>query len=109
MSKPEASESWVEIVGRVTEASKALLGEAVVAVFGGVTSGNLTAASDVDILLVSKRLPRTARGRAELKEALEKEAGLPPINPVEIHLATPEEAERNPIYREVLRNHAQES
>jgi len=96
------SKELADVIDRVSNAAKGLLCDAVVRVFGSVASGDYTPASDVDILITSQNVPRGAMARAELKVALEKQAGLPPINSVEIYLVTPEEAWANPIYREVL-------
>ncbi len=90
------------MVRRISIAAKKLLDGALVKVFGSAVSGDYTASSDLDILVVSPKIPRGALARAELKVALEKRARLPLINSVEIHLATPEEAETNPIYREII-------
>lgn len=92
------------MIRRVSIAAKKLLDDAVVKVFGSAVSGDYVASSDLDILVVSRKIPKGAMARAELKVSLEKHARLPLINPVEIHLATPQEAESNPIYREIMMN-----
>jgi len=48
-------------------------------------------------LIVADRLLRDFRVRGNLKAEIEEEAGLPLYHPFEIHLATREEAEANPI------------
>ena len=51
------------------------------------------AASDIDILIVSENLPRSARERSLLRMEIEERAGLLEVHPFELHLADPEEAE----------------
>jgi len=93
---------WRTISERVAEAARRVLGDVQVVVFGSIL-GSFTASSDIDILVVASVLPSGLAERAELKRAVEEEAGLPPINPVQIHLATKKEAESYPIYLEALR------
>lgn len=91
--------NWRDVVRRLAEAARRILGDVEVVVFGSVIEGGYTAASDIDVLIVLRDAPMGAIKRAELKAAVEEEAGLPPFHPVEIHLATVKEAETNPIYR----------
>ena len=90
---------WCEAI---TRASTEVLGLCEVYVFGSVIEGRAAGGSDVDLLIVAKRLPRDFRVRSGLKAEIEELANLPLYHPFEIHLATKEEAEKNPIYREAL-------
>jgi predicted nucleotidyltransferase len=81
---------WAE---RIAQASAKLLGDVEVFVLGSAVKGELVVGSDIDILIVSPKLPRGNWERAGLKAELEELSGLPLIHPVEIHLANPGEAE----------------
>jgi len=83
-----------------THSVRKLLGE-LGKVLGKV--GEVTAASDLDILIISGRLPRDVKGRVRVKEEIEVKAKLPLIHSVDIHLATPLEVKLNPIYKEALK------
>ena len=93
---------WKPFIPRICTVAKETLGEVRVILFGSTVYGEATAASDIDILVISESLPKTVRARARLKAALEEKAGLPPAHPIEIHLATLKEAQANPIYKEAL-------
>lgn len=98
----EALKNWRGTAEKVAEAARRLRNVQVV-VFGSIVEDKFTASSDIDILIMSEDIPKGAIKRAWLKKAIEERAGLPPIHPVEIHLATKKEAEANPIYLEALR------
>jgi len=83
--------NWKEYGHKIAEAASQVLGECEVFAFGSVVEGKATGGSDVDIIVVSRHLPRD--GRSRLKALIEEGAGLPPFHPFEIHLVTPEEAE----------------
>jgi len=95
----EMVKEWRSYAKRVAEAARTLLGTCEVYVFGSVVKGQATGASDVDILIVSDKIPKSCKGKGELKAKIEEEAGLPLYHPFEIHLATDEEARENPVYR----------
>ena len=90
---------WSEAIA--SAAGKAL-GLCNIYVFGSVIEGHATGGSDVDVLIVADRLLKDFRVRGNLKAEIEEVAGLPLYHPFEIHLATREEAETNPIYREAV-------
>jgi len=56
-------------------------------VFGSVVEGKATGGSDVDILIVSDKIPENSRDRGNLKAKIEEMTGLPLSHPFEIHLA----------------------
>jgi predicted nucleotidyltransferase len=87
--------SWKDWVGRILEASREILSPNLkgVYVFGSAITGRLTAASDIDILIVAENLPKSARARSQLRMEIEERAGLPQVHPFELHLADPGEAE----------------
>jgi len=87
----EMLRNWKEYGHKIAEAASKVLGECEVFAFGSVVEGRATGGSDVDIIVVSRHLPRGERGR--LKALMEEMAGLPPFHPFEIHLVTPKEAE----------------
>ena len=90
---------WSEAIA---EAAGEVLGLCGVYVFGSVVEGRVTGGSDVDILIVAERLSEDFRLRGDLKAEIEEKANLPLYHPFEIHLATGEEVESNPIYREAV-------
>ena len=95
--------NWRRLAAGLKEAATRILGEDVeVCVFGSVPRGEFTAASDLDVLVMSPKIPEDPGKRAELVIALEEAVGIGPLdpNPLEIHLATPKEAE---WYLKVLR------
>ena len=102
LEKAEMLKNWRDVAGRIAEVARRIFGDAEVVVFGSVIKGDLTAVSDIDMLIVLKDMPMGAVKRAELKKAIEEEAELPLIHAVEIHLVTKKEAETNPIYRTAL-------
>ena len=95
-------ENWKDIVKALTNSAKEILGDAEVVPFGSIVEGKATATSDLDILVIVNDLPRSALNRAQIISKIEEATGLPPIHPIQIHLATWQEAETNPIYKEVL-------
>ena len=75
-------------IGRI--ASELLGDEGVeVYLFGSFAEGRHTPSSDIDILVVSEKAPRTAGGRAEIIGAILRRIGLD--SPFEIHLIGPDE------------------
>jgi predicted nucleotidyltransferase len=94
--------NWLPWTKKIADAAKKTLGECQVYVFGSVAKRTTTGASDVDILIVCRELPKDEKGRGNAKARLEEAAGLPLYHPFEIHLATREEAQANPIYRTAI-------
>jgi len=95
-------ENWKDIVKALTDSTKKVLGDVEVVPFGSIVEGKATATSDLDILVIVKDLPRSALTRAQIISKIEEATGLPPIHPIQIHLTTWQEAETNPIYKEIL-------
>jgi len=83
---------WVKWSKRIADASKEILGECKVFVFGSVVEEKAVGGSDVDILIVYNKLPESKRERAEIIAKIEEEAELPLYHPFEIHLVNEEEA-----------------
>lgn len=67
------------------------LGDAKVFVFGSVVKGKATPASDVDLLILSKRMPERMSERSKIKAKIWKEIGI--FSPFEIHLVDEKEFE----------------
>jgi len=78
---------------RIAEASKSVLGDCEVYVFGSYIEGEATGGSDVDILIISDRVPQKTSVRWDLISRIEDLSGLPPFHPYEIHLVNRREAE----------------
>ena len=87
---------WRRYVPAVARAARDLLGpETRVYVAGGAAEDRLTVVSDVDIVVVSPRVPRDGRGKLHLaldiRDLAVTRYGLPWDYPVDLHLYTPEE------------------
>lgn len=77
----EILKDWKEYVGRIKAAAEGLLKGCEVHAFGSVISGGLTAASDIDVLVIAESLPKTLMERAKVKGEIERLANLPPYHP----------------------------
>jgi len=83
---------WERWVRRIARASRKVLGDCRVIVFGSVVEGKQTGGSDVDVLIIAKgKYGNIERGRIIAR--IEEEAGLPLFHPFEIHLVDEKEAE----------------
>lgn len=100
--------NWKENVGNVASAAHSLLRNCEVYAFGSAISGKLTAASDIDVLIIAEDLPKKIMKRAELKVRIEGLANLPPYHPIQIHLIERDELKRSSIYSEVAKNKQEE-
>jgi predicted nucleotidyltransferase len=100
----EILKDWKEYVNKITKAAKDLLQSCEVYAFGSAVSSGLTAASDIDVLIVTENLPNTLMKRAKVKEEIEQLANLPPHHPIQIHLVTRKEAKQSSIYSKVSSN-----
>ncbi|AAB89634.1 MULTISPECIES: nucleotidyltransferase domain-containing protein [Archaeoglobus] len=78
----------------IKKLAKKMLEDAEVYVFGSVVEGRHTPANDIDILIVSKHVPKRNEDRAKIVGQILKDIDV--FAPFEIHLATPELFE---IYR----------
>ncbi len=87
---------WRRYVPAVARAARDLLGpDTRVYVVGGAAEGRLTVLSDIDIVIVSRNVPRDERRKLHLKLDIRDRAvtlyGLPWDYPVDIHLYNEEE------------------
>jgi len=91
----ELLREWRRWVDRIAGSARMVLADNLrgVYVFGSMARGDAVAASDVDLLIIAGRLPRSQRERSRLKLRIIKGAGLPEVNPFEVHLVDGEEAE----------------
>lgn len=91
--RAEMVRRWREWIPRLVQAASEILGEGVeVYVFGSAAEGKLTAASDVDLLLVVDEVPDDFFELERLKREVEERAGLPRRHPFELHLVDREGA-----------------
>jgi len=60
-------------------------------VFGSVVKGDYTPASDIDLVIVSKNMPRRSEERAKIKGEIYKKIGI--FSPFEIHMVNEKEFE----------------
>lgn len=73
----------------VKRVAEHILGEVRVYLFGSVAEGKDTPSSDIDIMVISSRVPENVKERAGVVARILMEIGLDA--PVEIHLLRPEE------------------
>jgi len=92
MKRAEIVRNWKEYTAKVVEAVKKILPDAHVYMFGSVIKGEATGGSDIDILIVSKKIPKSNIERSEIKIKIEELSNLPFYHPFEFHLADEEEA-----------------
>jgi len=93
MERAEIVKKWKEYATKIVEVTKTILPDSRVYVFGSVVKGEATGGSDIDILIVSKHIPKNGIKRAEIKVKIEELANLPLHHPIEFHLVNEEEAE----------------
>jgi predicted nucleotidyltransferase len=63
----------------------------------------MTAASDIDVLIITESLPKTLRERAEIKDAIERTACLPAYHPIQIHLLTKDEVRHSSVFLKIIK------
>ena len=84
---------WKRYVDEIARSVKKILeDDARVYVFGSAVRRELTAISDIDILIVSKRVPRSFMERVKLKLKKMDLSSLPDHSPFEFHLVDEREA-----------------
>ena len=92
-SRAEMLKEWRAWAERVAGAAERILPASEVYVLGSVVRGDYTGGSDIDILIISDRIPEGLLKRAELKSLIEEEAHLPTTHQIEIHLTRRSEAD----------------
>ncbi len=84
-------ENYMHYAKLIKKKAESLLGRVEVYVFGSVVECKNTAASDIDVLIVSENVPKSQWERAKIKGEILKEIDV--FAPFEIHLATPKQFE----------------
>ncbi|MEM3404119.1 MAG: nucleotidyltransferase domain-containing protein [Nitrososphaeria archaeon] len=86
--------NWKNWLSGVKKAANEVLNSNLVGlyVFGSAVTGDLVAFSDIDLLIITRNLPKSAVARSQIKEDIVNRAGLPLVHPFEIHLVDGEEA-----------------
>lgn len=79
--RAEIIDKWREYVAKLAAAVKDVLPDSRVYVFGSVVKGEATAASDIDVLIVSNAVPKSGPERAALKVRIEGSAAPHLITP----------------------------
>jgi len=92
MERAEMVRNWRLYMTKIAEAARKILPDSRIYVFGSVVKGKATGGSDVDVLIVSGKMPRSNMERAEIKVRIVELSGLPLHHPFEIHLADEKEA-----------------
>jgi len=62
-------------------------------VIGSIAEGDYVAGSDVDILIISSKVPERPSERSKIKVLIEERLKMPYYHPFELHIVRPEEAE----------------
>lgn len=101
MERSKILKNWKEHVQNISKAAHSLLRNCEVYAFGSAASRCLTAASDIDVLIIAEGLPKRLIKRAELKVKIEIMANLPAYHPIQIHLLEKNEAKCSSVYSRV--------
>lgn len=84
---------WRRYITRLASAIKEVLGDDVrIYIFGSAAKERLTAVSDIDVLIISKNIPKSFMERVALKLRIIDLSSLPDNNPFELHLVNDKEA-----------------
>ena len=89
--KKQYFKSWQSYCKKIKKVAEEKLGKIEVLVFGSVVKNRWRPGSDIDVLIISKILPRDFERRAQIRTEIKSQIGL--FSPFEIHLVTPEEYE----------------
>ncbi len=87
--KKQYFKNWQSYCQKIKKNAKEILGEVEVFVFGSVAKNEWEPSSDIDILIVSKALPKDFEKRAQIRTKIKSQIG--PFSPFQIHLASSEE------------------
>ncbi len=93
LRRAEMVKNWRKWVERIAREAKVLIPGAEIYVIGSVARGDYVASSDVDVVVVSPSVPRSASSRGRVKALIEERAKLPYYHPFEIHILRPVEAQ----------------
>ncbi|MEM2122149.1 MAG: nucleotidyltransferase domain-containing protein [Candidatus Bathyarchaeia archaeon] len=78
---------WKAYMPRIAEAAKRLMPDARIYIFGSIAKGDAVGGSDIDVLIVSRDMPKTNIERARIKLKIGELSNLPWHSPFELHLA----------------------
>lgn len=92
LERAEILKNWRKYAVKIRAAARSIFPDARVYAFGSIVRGKAVGGSDVDILIVSREMPKDNLGRARMRIRIEELAELPPCHPFELHLADVEEA-----------------
>ena len=81
---------WRNWIKNVIEVIKKYLPDAEIYVIGSVVEDRYTGASDLDLLVISEKIPEKLSEIVILKIIIENEAKLPVYHPIEFHFVKPE-------------------
>jgi uncharacterized protein len=85
---------WRKFATKIARSARLEFGPSTeVYVFGSAVRDEAVAASDIDILVVVDRPPRSVIERNKIRMTIEDSAGLPDVHPFEIHVVSQEESE----------------
>ncbi|HWP31855.1 MAG TPA: nucleotidyltransferase domain-containing protein [Fimbriimonadales bacterium] len=88
----EHQKNYRAIAVEVKKIAESLLGSVEVMVFGSVVKGKAGPNSDIDILILSKNMPKDYREQLKIKAQIRSH--FPMLVPLQLHLVTPEEYEQ---------------
>jgi len=85
--KQKYFKNYIRYAKIISQRAKRILNDAEVIIFGSIVKGNYSIESDIDILIISKKIPESLFEQTKFKDKLLKRFN---ANPFELHLATPE-------------------
>ena len=89
--KEKYFKDWQRYGLEIKKYAQEILKDAKVYIFGSIIDGTYNPSSDIDVLIVSKSLPKDEEKRREIKIKIKSK--IDPFSPFQLHLATPEEFE----------------
>jgi len=88
--RAEMIKNWKNWIWKVIDVIKKYLPDAEIHIIGSVAEDKYTAASDLDLLIISRNIPDKLSEIANLKTMIENDANLPIYHPIEFHFTKPE-------------------
>jgi predicted nucleotidyltransferase len=91
IERAKIAKEWNIYLSKIAETVKTLMPHARIYIFGSLVKGNAVGGSDIDVLVVSKNMPKSNIERAKIKVKIMELSKLPWHSPFELHLADEKE------------------
>ena len=92
LKRAEIIKNWRKYIEKLKRSVREVLNDAEIYIFGSIVESKAVGASDIDILIVSSKIPQKTRDKIDIIMKIEEKLNLPLYHPFEFHLATPEQA-----------------